>query len=187
MGRLERELEQQQPSVSRVDWPSLVPDHRKTEIMRGFREATSTTSLKMFVCASCSVRRCCDDSVKVDIVDIDLNLLKRPDKRLVDGAIVDSCWFDSQCVAPLLETPWEELHDVLVMHEGVVTADGHVSALLLCGQCWGSLKKERMPDLSLANHLFLGIVPAELQDLTVVEEAMIARCRAKSWIIQLQE
>jgi hypothetical protein len=31
-----------------------------------------------------------------------------------------------------------------------------------------------MPALSLANSTFLGAVPSELKDLTVIEEAMIA-------------
>ena len=39
---------------------------------------------------------------------------------------------------------------------------------------------------SLTNHLLLGNVPAELQDLTPVEESMITRCRAKSYIIHLK-
>lgn len=60
-------------------------------------------------------------------------------------------------------------------------------ALCFCGLCWESLRKGRTPDLSLANHMFLGDVPAVLCGLTVVKEAMIAHCRAKSWIIQLQE
>jgi hypothetical protein len=34
---------------------------------------------------------------------------------------------------------------------------------------------------------FLGPVPEELKNLTVIEEAMISRCRSKCWIIQLQE
>jgi hypothetical protein len=41
--------------------------------------------------------------------------------------------------------------------------------------------------LSLANHIFLGSVPNKLKDLTVVEEAMIACCHAKCWVVQLKE
>jgi len=37
------------------------------------------------------------------------------------------------------------------------------------------------------NCTFLGDVPDELKDLTVVEEVMIARCCAKCWIVQLKE
>ncbi|KAJ7933165.1 hypothetical protein B0H13DRAFT_1558654, partial [Mycena leptocephala] len=38
-----------------------------------------------------------------------------------------------------------------------------------------------------ANRTFLGPVPEELENLTVIEEATIARCRSKCWIIQLKE
>ena len=41
--------------------------------------------------------------------------------------------------------------------------------------------------MSLANHLLLGDVPPELQNLSVVEESVISRCRAKTCIIQLKE
>jgi hypothetical protein len=46
-------------------------------------------------------------------------------------------------------------------------------------------EKKKIPALSLANRTFLGAVPSELKDLTVIEEAMIARCRSKCWILQL--
>lgn len=35
--------------------------------------------------------------------------------------------------------------------------------------------------------MYLGPIPDELRDLTMVEECMIARARAKSWIVKLQE
>jgi hypothetical protein len=35
--------------------------------------------------------------------------------------------------------------------------------------------------------MYLGPIPSELKDLTIIEEAMIARCRAKCWIVQLKE
>ncbi|KAF5329099.1 hypothetical protein D9611_014298 [Ephemerocybe angulata] len=38
-----------------------------------------------------------------------------------------------------------------------------------------------------ANRNYLGDIPAELKDLTFIEEAIVARCRAKMWILQLKE
>ena len=55
-----------------------------------------------------------------------------------------------------------------------------------CKDCSSSIKKGKTPPLSLANHLSLGDIPPELRDLTVVEECIIARCRAKTCIIQLK-
>ena len=59
--------------------------------------------------------------------------------------------------------------------------------LLLCKQCFSTVKRKKIPALSLANSMYLGPVPSELKDLTPIEEAMIARCRAKCWIVQLKE
>ncbi|KAJ7801331.1 hypothetical protein B0H14DRAFT_2386514, partial [Mycena olivaceomarginata] len=59
--------------------------------------------------------------------------------------------------------------------------------LSLCYVCYLSLKNNKLPPLSLANKLFLSRVPDELKNLTVIEEAMIACCRSKCWIIQLRE
>lgn len=49
------------------------------------------------------------------------------------------------------------------------------------------IEEEKTSSLSLANKTFLGTVPEELKNLTVIEEAMIARCRSKCCIIQLKE
>jgi hypothetical protein len=48
--------------------------------------------------------------------------------------------------------------------------------LTLCKSCHSSIKSKHVPSLSLANHMVLGDVPLQLKDLTVVEEAMIAKC-----------
>ncbi|KAF8227481.1 hypothetical protein L208DRAFT_1174218, partial [Tricholoma matsutake] len=59
--------------------------------------------------------------------------------------------------------------------------------LNLCLSCWNSVKNHKLPALALANHMALGVVPSELQDLTFIEESMIALCHAKCWIVQLSE
>jgi hypothetical protein len=59
--------------------------------------------------------------------------------------------------------------------------------LIVCRGCYQDLKANKVPALSTANHNYLGPVPPELKDLTVVEEAMISLCQAKCWIIQLRD
>jgi len=41
--------------------------------------------------------------------------------------------------------------------------------------------------LALANNLVLGEIPDELKALTVIEEAMVAHCQSKCWIVQFRE
>lgn len=59
--------------------------------------------------------------------------------------------------------------------------------LELCTSCLCCLRRQTIPKHALANRLYLGPVPNELNDLTMVEECMIAQARAKSWIVKLQE
>ena len=64
----------------------------------------------------------------------------------------------------------ESLRDGLLLDQRGIS-DGN---LLLCKDCSSYIHKGKTPPLSLANHLLLGDVPPELQDLTVVEESVIA-------------
>jgi hypothetical protein len=63
--------------------------------------------------------------------------------------------------------------------------------LVVCRVCKSKLisgkSKQKSPRRAMANKNYLGPVPPELKDLSVVEEAMISRCRAKCWIIQMRE
>ncbi|KAJ7023288.1 hypothetical protein C8F04DRAFT_902044, partial [Mycena alexandri] len=68
-----------------------------------------------------------------------------------------------------------------------IDTDTMDTVLVLCRRCRGQLKPGCVPALSTANRNYLGPVPPELKSLTVVEEAMVALCRAKCWIIQLRE
>ncbi|KZT31057.1 hypothetical protein SISSUDRAFT_959358, partial [Sistotremastrum suecicum HHB10207 ss-3] len=60
-------------------------------------------------------------------------------------------------------------------------------SVLLCRECNLHRNRGTVAPLSLKNGISLDTVPPELQNLTFVEETMIARCRAKSWIIHLKE
>ncbi|KAG0707648.1 hypothetical protein DFH29DRAFT_871302 [Suillus ampliporus] len=59
--------------------------------------------------------------------------------------------------------------------------------LSFCQSCFASVKKKRLPTTAIANHHYLGPVPDKLKDLSVIEEAMIACCCAKCWVIHLKE
>lgn len=66
-------------------------------------------------------------------------------------------------------------------------ADAEAIKLYLCLECHFYLGRHKTPPLSLVNHMVIGSVPEELQNLNMVEEAMIACCHAKTWIIQLTD
>ncbi|KAJ6540911.1 hypothetical protein B0H10DRAFT_1855720, partial [Mycena sp. CBHHK59/15] len=91
------------------------------------------------------------------------------------------------CVPPAMPFDEGALHDLLLDPDGVSFSVSGEPILSLCKLCHSSLKNKKLPALSLANRMFLVPVPNELNNLTVIEEAMIARCRSKCWIIQLKE
>ena len=79
-------------------------------------------------------------------------------------------------VGNYIDTP---LANCVINPEGIEQDDKGRTLLQLCKTCYYSLCNGKTPPLSLANGTYLGPVPSELSDLTPIEEAMIARCRAK--------
>jgi len=45
----------------------------------------------------------------------------------------------------------------------------------------------KLPRFALANLNVIGSIPSELKGLTLVEEMLVARCRAKMCIVKLQD
>ncbi|KAJ7440964.1 hypothetical protein FB451DRAFT_1414888 [Mycena latifolia] len=76
-------------------------------------------------------------------------------------------------------TPYSDL--LLDPRAACIESDPETFELVLvrCKVCRSALKGNRVPPNAMSNYNFIGPVPPELADLTVVEEAMIALCRAK--------
>jgi hypothetical protein len=175
----------------RQAWPQLVPQSLKNKILVLFRETTSSEALSTFTCAACAesapLRSHC--SMSIGDPSFDLNLLKRPNLKSDESLLLDQYkWLHPDCVPPPMPFDDGPLRDILVDRDGVsLPLDGGQPSLSLCKSCHSSLKNGRTPALALANRTFLGPVPNELKGLTIIEEAMIARCRSKCWIIKLKE
>jgi hypothetical protein len=60
-------------------------------------------------------------------------------------------------------------------------------SLQLCVRCDSSLKGGTLPCLVIANLNVLGSVLLEMKNMTMVEEMLVARCRAKCCIVKLQD
>jgi hypothetical protein len=85
----------------------------------------------------------------------------------------------------MANTPYSSL---LINPESIGTdPETEDPVIAVCRKCRSDLIGQRVPSLSVANNNYLGPVPPELKDLTVVEEVMIAWCRAKCWIIQFRD
>lgn len=160
------------------EWPQPVPMDLKEDCVRNFRKATSSESLREFTCT------CCAESVNVSgrrvrqLTEINLELMQDRTNRI----------FDENCTPP--EPPFTEgpLANLMVDANGIVPGDAENDiSLQLCVRCDSSLQKGKLPRLAIANLNVLGSVPPEMNDMTMVEEMLIARCRAKCCIVKLQD
>ena len=154
-------------------WPKIVRQDLKDKIIKLFNEQTSKDTLSTFTCASCGEETLCSSHKELLVSDIELDNLRLPDS-----------YASKNLPYPYNEGP---LQNVAVDPSGVHSNEQGKLILSLCKDCHSSLKRCKVPALAMANLNYLGPVPDELKDLTVVEEAMIARCRAKCWIVQLNE
>jgi uncharacterized protein DUF6570 len=149
-----------------------------------FCEETSSKALLTFTCALCGETALSSTQCMLPIAEIDLEMFKWKKFKSVTSN-------ENILASPPLPFNAGPLKDVVIDSEGVIVGQNDDNdtdvQLLLCKQCFSCVKRDKIPALSLANSMYLGPIPSELKDLTVIEEAMIARCRAKCWVVQLKE
>ncbi|KAJ7433599.1 hypothetical protein B0H11DRAFT_1939370 [Mycena galericulata] len=201
----------------REEWPQLVPEHLKWRLLDNFNFHISADKLRTFVCGSCAEACPVKDQTLLPFDVFDLDLLKRPDRlsNQPAGDSHRDCagdlgpedsdeesadenddprarswpWLDPDVEEPPMPMAENTGFVDVLLEPGCLGTDpetGH-PALICCRHCAGDLKKDRVPAKAVSNRNYLGPVPPELKDLTVVEEAMIALCRVKCWIIQLRD
>ena len=172
---LEKRRVRYSASSTNNDWPSIVPQNLKDKIAENFRNEISRDRLQSSICASCTSSILVQQRVTHNKSCLDLTCLQHPEMRLsgipANISSMTNSNLDPQSLAEGL------LLDRRGMHDDIVS---------FCKDCFSHIQKGKTPPLSLANHLLLGDVPPELQNLSVVEESVIARCRAKACIIQLR-
>lgn len=158
----------------RRNWPTLTHENVKEMLLSNFQTATSSDALRTRVCAVCSecryVSEFAERPIPVNDPNLHLDLLRAPYPTGVQDPFDDN----------------EFLRGVMLDRAGFVS-DAEGGSLWTCRFCYKTLSKNIMPRCALANRMYVGEVPACLKDLTVVEEAMIARRRAKCWIIHLND
>ena len=148
----------------------------KENIVHSFRVATSSTALASFTCACCSCDMPLHQKMGKLVSDVDIELLNGPTTH----------WNNPSFKPPPAAFENGPLKGKLLDAHGVRMEGGDMT-LELCCECSCSLHKHILPKHVLANKLYVGPVPDKLHDLTMVEECMIARACAKSWIVKLQE
>lgn len=159
----------------RRNWPAEVSEHMREFLLNCFRVETCSKALQTRICAVCSESRFVSDFA--------------PDPKPISDPNLNLDLLRSNY--PLgVEDPFEThetLRGIMLDRAGFVQYAEHEDAIWTCRFCYRTLTKKVLPRCALANRMFLGEVPDCLKDLTVVEEAMIARRRAKCWIIHLND
>lgn len=138
-----------------------------------YNEMTSLT--RNLVCASCG---CIEHHLRyfeiLSVCDASLRHL------VVDPSLVPFSFTSS--IAEL-----DNLH-IMIDTLGVVNSSPSQvpSSILVCRTCQTSLQKGIRPSQSLANYRWVGQVPPQLQNLTWIEELLIARAHLTGRIVRLQ-
>jgi hypothetical protein len=158
-------------------WPQRISHVEKARIVHDFRTTTSSIALKTVTCASCAEKVRVRDSSNSLGTDLDLDILRRP-------LPISSDQTDRVPPLPYTEGP---LAGTPVDPPGVCHDEDGALCLSLCTHCRRALSRRKLPRFALANLNVIGTVPLELESLTLVEELIIARCRAKMCIVKLQD
>ncbi len=141
---------------------------------------TSSDALRTSTCAVCSAYYPLHHMKDVSSSEIPSDVLKVPE--LEDGA--KASWPGTSIPLPYNQGL---LSRVQIDPRGVELNSMGDAVLSMCKDCLRDVKKGVVPRLSLANGLFLGNIPDELRELTIIEESMIALCQSKCYIVQLKE
>jgi hypothetical protein len=158
------------------NWPQIVDADLKDRLQHAFVDATSSSTLKEEACAVCggcfvSNEMYPDVLRHNEIKSLDLLRLPETTPNLLRAEFVRD----------------DELNGLALDKSGLHRRGEEGLVIKLCKVCHKFLVNEdKMPPFALANSMILGSIPPELQDLTVVEEALIARRRAKMWVIHLR-
>lgn len=161
-------------SAIRAAWPTPIASTLKDKLLQMFREETGRDALRSFACACCAEQALVRDRHVVPVQDLPLDILRCPADLVQDN--------------PLLPLPLagldSGLHDVLLLRDSLV--DNFTKAHL-CGTCARALARGTLPDLAMANYTYIGPPPPPELQLSMIEEVMVALCRAKCCIVHLKD
>lgn len=129
-----------------------------------FIDRTSNAALRMATCIVCARDLEWESTTDIFIKDLPHSHLLVPETLHADHILIHGLLLHNQAVHDPKES----------------SAKGRV-----CEDCRDSLKKDKLPKLSLANGMWIGDTPFELSVLTLVEQILIARNYPAAYIVKL--
>jgi hypothetical protein len=153
--------------VAQEIWPQQLSDPK--ELYRNFYDIMHKVSHNI-VCACCGII-----GHNID----QFMMLSANDKSLTALSVSpDLVPFSFECGIVNLDQKHIMIDPLAVNNRGMIS---------ICQRCYSCLSEGSLPAEALANFRWIGPVPEELQDLTSVEEALIARSHLFGRIFRLEE
>ena len=160
----------------RSTWPSQLTTSAKEELVRAFRKESGSEQLRTFHCASCVASYPDAQKHVVPFDDVPLDCFQcPPDLRP---------FLHNSVGLPSLRGDYS---DIVLYADSVAFHCGRPVSIDVCADCASFIRRSKCPPLAVVNLNFLGDVPAELRDLTFIEEQIVALCRAKCTIVHLKD
>ncbi|GJF00154.1 hypothetical protein PsYK624_164330 [Phanerochaete sordida] len=145
----------------------LPTDQQVNGCYRDFYHATSKAALEQAVCGVCARER----QVKQDGV-VPVPLAELPVEKL----------------APVTSHPAQVLTSGMLLERSGIVFEGDLATnVLVCHECSSALSRSgtHPPQFSLANDLWIGPIPWELQRLTLPEQQLIALLYPRVYVVKL--
>lgn len=138
------------------------PSHEEQDNMiRSFITATSKKNIRIVICGSCAQESTESHTTVVPLKDL-------PNRELL---------------RPTTPHAAQKLHEGILLCKEAISENGR--SVRICDACWESLKKGETPQLSLANDMWIGEIPYELQNLHLAERLMISKGFPSAYIFKL--
>ncbi|KAK6996194.1 hypothetical protein R3P38DRAFT_3629326 [Favolaschia claudopus] len=148
-----------------------IPNTEETKrIYRAYYEATSNAAIAMMVCGVCAREIDAGTGTNEDATPGRLEALP-----------------NSQCLFPRLAHPAHDLLDGKLLEPAGVVCEGNVTKVRVCRECSESLIEsgDHPPKHALANNLWIGRTPWQLQILTFPEQLLIALLYPRVYVFKL--
>ncbi|CAF0815681.1 unnamed protein product [Adineta steineri] len=199
---------------AKVEWPKPADMECKISCLKKFIQQMSMSCLAEGTCGICNIRCYKRDMRRVPLNKIPaLELLKVHDdfcsiipdiqqkknlhsveKHNMDDdlhlpIVQDGREADMDMQHSMNQSSFTYINDVVFYKRGLhYSLDRKKCSLIqcdICIECWSSLTKEKIPKFSVANKVWIGDIPKELQGLTIPEQRLIAIYRHNSCIVKL--
>ncbi|KAK7029996.1 hypothetical protein R3P38DRAFT_3513871 [Favolaschia claudopus] len=175
----ETESRVRQSEKLKAEWPQLISPGLKEKFKKQFNALISKDALSTFTCGSCVERCNMKQRTTISFEEFDLKLLKSPDEPCnsasesedpdLESEKAKLPWLDPEMIPPPMPVDSGQYDSLLIDPQCIENdLDSMEPVLVVCKGCKSALKSGKVPRLSMANYNYLGPIPPELRDLSVV-------------------